>query len=316
MARGQRKVGSDKDEIVAQLPRACTEEAAAVEFMEAQRWGDKPTCVHCASDSVYKMLDAKTGERSKRFLWRCHACKKQYTVRIGTVFEDSRIPMRHWCYAFWRACTSKKGASALEIKRQTGLSYRSALFMMHRIRFAMTDDGGEKLTGKVESDETYVGGKAKGHGQGYIRNKTAVQAVIERGGNARIRAVNRVTVQNLRACLEECVDTSATLMTDEGKWYRILGKRYADHQTVNHSQKEYARGEVHCNTAESVFALLKRGIHGIYHNVSKEHLHRYLTEFEFRFNRRKMTDGERTADAIQGAEGKRLFYRRPVADAC
>ena len=133
------KVAGDKSETVAQLPRACQDETLAVEFMERQRWGDRPACARCGSDAVYQM-QGRDGKRSARYLWRCKSCDKQYTVRIGTVFEDSRIPLRHWCYGFWAACASKKGVSALQIKRMTGLSYKSALFMMHRIRWAMTDE--------------------------------------------------------------------------------------------------------------------------------------------------------------------------------
>src|SRR5580698_5444070 len=133
-----------KSETISRMPVVCSNELSAVEFMEEQRWGDKPCCVHCQSANVYKMKDAKTGERNARFLWRCHDCKEQYTVRIGTVYEESRIPLRHWCYAFWRASTSKKGVSALEIKRNCQISYKSALSLMHRIRFALTPTGGPK----------------------------------------------------------------------------------------------------------------------------------------------------------------------------
>ena len=131
-----------KSEIIKGMPLVCSNGTLAVEFFERQIWQGKPRCPHCESTKVYKMLDAKTGERSKRFLWRCHDCKKQFTIRVGTVLEDSRIPLRHWAYAFWRAATSKKGVSALEIKRQTQLSYPSALFLLHRIRFAMTPEPG------------------------------------------------------------------------------------------------------------------------------------------------------------------------------
>src|SRR5579883_1304876 len=132
-----KKHSLSKSDIVSEIPRACCDELAAVEFLEVQRWGGTPACVKCGSADVYQMRDAKTGERNKRFLWRCHDCKEQFTVRIGTVYEESRIELRHWCYAFWRACTSKKGVSALEIKRQCQISYKSALFLMNRIRFAM-----------------------------------------------------------------------------------------------------------------------------------------------------------------------------------
>ena len=153
MARNQRKNGESKSEVIRALPLACQNETAAVEFMESMRWGDEPCCPRCGDVDVYKMIDRKTGERNKRFLWRCKGCNQQFTVRVGTVMEDSRIPLRHWCFAYWRAATSKKGVSALEIRRQTGLSYKSALFLMHRIRFAMAPTDGEpKLTGTVKVD--------------------------------------------------------------------------------------------------------------------------------------------------------------------
>src|SRR5580704_15249566 len=147
-----------KSATIAEIPLACSNELAAVEFLEKQRWGNTPACVKCGSVEVYKMADAKTGERNKRFLWRCRDCKEQYTVRIGTVYEESRIELRHWCYAFWRACTSKKGVSALEIKRHCQISYKSALFLMNRIRFAKApDEYRPQLTGIVECDEMYIG---------------------------------------------------------------------------------------------------------------------------------------------------------------
>src|SRR5579862_3306309 len=150
-----------KSDVIEQIPLACSNELAAVEFIEAQRWGKTPGCVHCGSVNVYKMVDSKTGERNTRFLWRCKDCGKQYTVRIGTVYEESRIELRHWCYAFWRAATSKKGVAALEIMRQTGLSYKSCLFMLQRIRFAMNGSMPGPLSGPIEADETYVGGKPR-----------------------------------------------------------------------------------------------------------------------------------------------------------
>src|SRR6266567_8008667 len=154
------KVTQNRSQIVAELPRACSDELGAVEFLERQRWGDSPACPRCGATDVYQM-QGRDGKRNKRFLWACRDCGDQYTVRIGTVFEDSRIPLRHWCYAFWAACASKKGVSALQIKRQTRLSYKSALFLMHRIRFAMTPDRSPRLDGTVEVDETYVGGKPR-----------------------------------------------------------------------------------------------------------------------------------------------------------
>lgn len=152
-----------KSDILAEIPAACSDELTAVEYFENQRWGDNPSCVKCGSIEVYKMADAKTGERSKRFLWRCRDCKEQYTVRIGTVYEESRLPMCHWAYAFWSACASKKGVSALEIQRHCQISYKSALFLMNRIHFAMAPDlpTARPLAGIVELDETFVRGNPR-----------------------------------------------------------------------------------------------------------------------------------------------------------
>jgi hypothetical protein len=188
-----------KSTVIEDIPLACSDETAAVEFFEFQRWGDTPCCVKCGSVDVYQMKDAATGERNKRFLWRCRDCKEQYTVRIGTVYEESRLPMKHWAYAFWRGATSKKGVSALEIKRHCQISYKSALFLMNRIRFAMSPDPNEpKLNGIVECDETYVGGKprkgdGKTHKKGRGTSKTPVFAAVARDGKIRRRVVANVT---------------------------------------------------------------------------------------------------------------------------
>jgi transposase-like protein len=303
-------------DVVKDIPLACADELTAVEFFETQRWGDTPACVHCGSVEVYKMVDRKTGERNKRFLWRCLDCKQQFTVRIGTVFEESRLPLRHWCYAFWRASTSKKGVSALEIKRQTQCSYRTALFLMNRIRFAMApDDATPKLNGVVECDETWVGGRPRVKGiskRGRGTKKTPVFAAVERNGRIRRRVVANVTGDTLKDAIREVVDTRARIMTDENSSYRGIGREYASHETVCHSAKEYARGDVNTNTVESSFALVKRGIVGIYHNVSKKHLHRYIWQFDFMWNNRELNDGERMVLAIKEAEGKRLRYKGPM----
>jgi transposase-like protein len=308
-----------KSELIAEIPLACSNELAAVEFFEKQRWGNDPCCVHCGSVNVYKMTDAKTGERNKRFLWRCRDCKEQYTVRIGTVYEESRLDLRHWAYAFWRASTSKKGVAALEICRHCQISYRSALFLMNRIRFAMAPDGSEpKLFGTVECDETYVGPRKpryKGISKrGRGTSKTPVFAAVERNGNIRRRVIANVTGETLKEAIREMVDTKSRLITDEFSAYTGIGTEYAGHDTVNHAAKEYVRDDVYTNTAESSFALVKRGIVGIYHNVSKKYLHRYMWQFDFVWNNRKMNDGERTILAVKSAEGKRLMYKEPLAE--
>jgi transposase-like protein len=308
-----------KSKVVGEIPAACTSESAAVEFFERQRWGKTPCCVPCGSVEVYKMLDAKTDERNKRFLWRCQDCGKQYTVRIGTVYEESRIPLRHWCYAFWRASTSKKGVSALEIKRQCQISYKSALFLMNRIRFAMApgNPAAEKLAGTVECDETYVGGKPRFKGiskRGRGTKKTPVFAAVERQGRIRRQVIADVSGKTLKGAIRGLVNNQARIITDDLPSYQGIGPEYAGgHHTVAHSTREYVRGDIHTNTAESSFALMKRGITGIYHSVSKEYLHRYLWQFDFLWNARKMNDGERTIAAIRSAEGKRLMYQPPAA---
>lgn len=228
--------------------------------------------------------------------------------------EESRIPMRHWCYAFWRACTSKKGAAALEIKRHTGLTYKSSLFLMHRIKLAMAETHETPLAGHVEADETYVGGYVKGGWGG--KGKSPVLAVIQRNGQARYKVLEKVTAANLRDHIDTTVDKTRSLLhTDESKLYRKPGREFAGgHRAVHHRMEEYYRhrDQAGVNTCESAFAVLKRGLMGIYHQVSKHHLHRYVSEFEFRWNHRKDEDGPRVAAAIQGAEGKRLVYREPV----
>ena len=305
--------------MVAAMPLACADETAAVELFEALRWGDKPACPHCGDANVYKML-GRSGPRNKRYLWRCRGCGQQYTVRIGTVYEESRLPLKHWAYAFWRACSSKKGVSALEIQRHCQISYKSALFLMHRIRFAITPDGDDvtKLTGTVEADETYCGGKPRPgtgpHKRGRGTSKVPVFAVVQRGGGIRRRVVPDVTGKTLKDAITECVDPAARLITDEFASYRGLAERFrGGHDVINHGIGEYTRGDVHTNTAESSFSLLKRGLMGIFHCVSKKHLHRYVSEFDFRWNTRKLNDGERTVQAIRESVGKRLTYRRQIA---
>jgi transposase-like protein len=310
-----------KSDIIRQLPQASADETAAVEFFEQQRWGDKPCCPHCNSAGVYKMTD-RDGTRNKRYLWRCRGCAEQYTVRIGAVYEESRLPLRHWAYAFWRAASSKKGISAREIQRHCQITHKSALFLLHRIRFALTPNDGsqQKLNGTVECDEVYLGGRPRPgtgpHKRGRGTKKVPVFAIVERDGSIRSRVVPNVTGKTLKSAILECVDPAARIMTDELSAYNGLRNLFrGGHEVVKHSIGEYARGDAYTNTVESSFSLLKRGLNGIYHAVSKEHLPKYIAEFDFRWNTRKLNDGERTARAIRGATGKRLTYRKHLADA-
>ena len=269
------------------------------------------------------MTDHKTGQRNRPFLWLCDGCGKQYSVRVGTALEESRIPLRHWAYAMWKACSSRKGVCALQIKRETGLTYKSALFMMHRIRFGMAEDwkGQPKLSGTVETDETYVGGKPRykqprpgprtGDGK-----KMPVVSLAERGGKIRSFVTADVTAANVGRILADNVSRDSHLMTDSARIYThsFIAKPFARHGITDHTKGQYAKPDgSHSNTVESAFSLLKHGIYGTFHNVSRKHLHRYVAEFDFRWNARKVDDGERLARAIRSAEGKRLRYRAPVA---
>lgn len=323
------KVASNKSDIVGSIPMACADEDAAVEFMEEMRWGSEPSCPRCGDVDVYKMTKRGSDERNERYLWRCRGCGRQYTVRIGTVMEDSPIPLRHWCFAFWQACVNKKGVSALQIKRQTGLTYKSALYMMHRIREAMNGAANSgPLSGDIEADETYVGGKPRklskqakeagarrrrGFSKEAREKKSPVMAIVQRDGQARAHVPTDVTAETLGKHLRDAADPRSRLHTDEAPAYITPGREFeGGHETVNHSESEYARDDVTTNTVEAFFAILKRGVYGVFHNVSKKHLHRYVSEFEFRWNTRQMDDGERVRAAIQGADGKRLMYRVPT----
>lgn len=329
----QRKAGSAKSEIEQRLPLACADEKAAVAFMEEQRgWTTEADAV-CPKCGVvgesYQMKDRATGERNARFLWRCRACGSQFTVKVGTIMEDSPIPFTAWCYAFYEACKSKNGVSALEIQRQTGLTYKSALFMMHRIRWAMAPANKREPKlgvggGTVEFDETYVGGKPRrismrpdgkprrGPGYDFSKRKTPVVGGVERGGRVKLAVVDSVTKPNLSKHVLDMVDTSAHLRTDERNVYQSIGYKYASHRKVHHKSGEYVRGDASTNRIEGVWAGLKRQISGTHHMVSKKHLHRYVSEVEFKYNQRGVDDGERTRRAIQAAVGRRLTYRDQV----
>jgi|SRR5438093_182280 len=284
-------------------------EDEAYRFLEQIRWPDGPICPHCRESKVYR-FKARPG---KRRLLKCAGCRKQFSVTVGTIFEDSHIPLTKWLTALHLFCASKKGMSAHQLHRMLGLTYKSAWFMMHRIRHAITQFRDvPKLTGIVEADETYVGGKVHGQGRGRgVANKTAVFALVQRGGAVRSFTMPRVTAKNLKTLIRENVDRQAQLMTDSFKLYRGLHKEFASHETVNRAAKEYVRGSAHVNTAEGYFSLLKRGIIGTYHHVGSHHLHRYLAEFDFRYNARKMNDAERTLLAVKNTNGKRLEYKWP-----
>lgn len=310
-----------KSPILVALREASRDESTAVEFLESQRWGNEPACPRCGSVAVYRMRQ-RDGEREKNYRWRCRDCKRMYSVRTGLVFEETRLPLHIWVYAFWKACSSKKGVSALQISRECEISYKSALFLMHRIRYAMAEDeSAPKLSGTVEVDETWIGGKPRNRRPWKYRKqgeplttKTPVVALVERNGRVRTRHIERVDAKTLGRAIRDHVEPQSTIYTDELYSYKHLDRTDEyHHDFVKHVRREWKRGDVSTNTVEGFFALLKRGIFGTFHSVSKHHLHRYLNEFEFRWNTRKLSDGERTLAAIRGAEGKRLLYARTEA---
>lgn len=294
-------------------------EGEARQYIEKLLWPDgQPVCPHCGSLNGYKMQ----GATCRPGLCRCRECKKQFTVTVGTIFEDSHIPLAKWVKAVHLMTTSKKGISALQLQRNLGLgSYRTAWHMAHRLRHAMKcEPVAGLLKGTVEVDETYVGGKPRPgtgpHKRGRGTSKAPVVVLVERDGKAHCMPVERVDAKTLKGAIVECVDKASTIHTDELNVYTGVGQHFdGGHQTVNHGQGQYAVGDVHTNTAESYFSLLKRGVYGTFHHVSKKHLHRYCDEFAFRWNGRKLTDVERRAQAIKQAEGKRLMYKSPAADS-
>jgi transposase-like protein/transcription elongation factor Elf1 len=286
-------------------------EEAARDLIEKMRWPDGPICPHCNSHEAYRLTPAEDSDNhGRKGLLKCKACRKQFTVTVGTIFEDSHIPLHKWLMAVYLICSSKKGMSANQLHRMLGITYKSAWFMGHRIRVAMTKSPlAEKLSNIVEVDETYVGGKAKGKRGRGAGKKTKVYSLIQRDGEARSFKVDNVKSKTLKKLIKENVVDTAHVMTDEFKAYNGLEKQIAKHSTINHGKKEYVRGIVHTNFAESYFSLLKRGILGTFHHVSEEHMPRYLSEFDYRWNRRDKNDGERTIEAIQNSKGKRLMYR-------
>ncbi|UDL88331.1 IS1595 family transposase [Mesorhizobium sp. PAMC28654] len=292
------------------------DEDAAREHIEASRWPNGASCPLCGGLSVHRMAG-----KTQAGMFLCNDCRGKFTCRTGTVMERSHIPLHKWLLAIHLIASSKKGISAHQLMRNLGIgSYRSAWFLAHRIREAMREDlpaGG--LGGKnkvVEADEAYVGGKAKNRAHREPAPKKAVLSLVERDGRVASFHVANVTADTVRPIIVTTADRASALMTDESAVYPRLGKEYASHGTVNHSANEYARlgGFMHINTAENFFSILKRGINGVYHSVSEAHLHRYLSEFDFRYNYRSglgVEDAERAAKALKGAEGKRLTYRQP-----
>jgi transposase-like protein len=297
-----------------------TNEAKARAHLEALRWPDGPVCPHCG---VIGNAVRLAGESTRPGLFKCRDCRQPFSVTVGTVFERSKIPLHKWLLAANLMASSKKGFSAHQLHRAIKVTYKTAWFMMHRLREAMRDTdtgllGGPGSSGIVEADEVYLG-KAKGKGKGaHYNSKQKIVALVERKGRVRAFHVPTVNVHTVKEILHGQVAKSARLMTDSAGLYKNVGKSFASHETVNHLRKEYARGDVTTNTVEGYFGVLQRGLRGIYQHVSPEHLHRYVNEFSFRYNNRSsrgVEDAERAARLLVSIGGKRLTYRRSDATA-
>jgi transposase-like protein len=298
-----------------------TDEEAAREWLEARIWANGRICPHCGAVDQSTLMQGKT---TRPGLYQCNACREPFTVTVGTLYERSHIPLNKWLAATHLLMASKEGMSAKQIQRMLGVTYKTAWFMMHRIRESLTDAAPQALGGQnkvVEADETYVGGKeANKHkakrqkGMQGGKGKAPVLSLVERGGKVHSRHVADVTGATLRKAIVTQADRASYLMTDEAPAYTKIGEEFAGHGTVNHSAEEYVRAYFwHTNTVEGYFSILKRGVYGVYHHVSEKHLHRYLAEFDFRYNEREaldVDDAERTEKAIKGIVGKRLTYRR------
>lgn len=323
-----------------------TDEDAAWAHYEKLRWPDGPICPTCGCVNNSTRLESKAVTRTRKLkdgtekttTWKrrgvtkCRDCGAQYTATVATIFEDSHIPMHKWLMAVHLICASKKGMSAAQLHRMLGFgSYRTAWFMLHRIREAMAERGsvqklgGEGSGGIVEADETYYGRsdreptrrrypRSKQQAHKDKRPKRAIVALVERGGKARVFHVAEATRETVANIVRENVERTARLHTDESRLYRQIGKQFAAHESVKHSAGEYAREDVHVNTAEGFFGVFKKGMTGVYQHCGEQYLHRYVSEFEFRFNTRTklgITDKERAAIALQGTVGKRLTMRQP-----
>jgi transposase-like protein len=290
---------------------------AARQYLEAIRWPNGPVCPHCASVAAHYRLE---GKAHRPGLLKCKDCGSQFSVTVGTVFERSKIGLSKWLQAACLMASSKKGVSAHQLHRTLGVTYKTAWFMAHRIRLAMTSEPGGLLGSGgqvVEIDETYIGRKKGARVRKAWGHKNTVLALVERGGPVRTRHVTGRLLDEVKEALKG-VSPNARIASDEANAYVKTTKGFAEHMAVKHSAYEWVRGDAHINTLEGYFSVLKRGMKGVYQHCGEQHLHRYLSEFEFRYNNRAklgVEDAERAARMLARIGGKRLTYRRPDATA-
>jgi transposase-like protein len=289
------------------------DENAAFAYVESHLWPRGPVCPFCGERERIGRLQGKTTRAGLR---KCYACRKPFTVRIGSIFEDSHLPLHLWLQVIHLMCASKKGISTRQIQRMLQCSMRTAWHLTHRIRLAMsgtTGDSGQLggLGKHVEADETYIGRKPGRKLKQGVSHKQAVFSLVERGGEVRSFHIDKATVANIGPHLVRNVHIDSTLNTDESTIYPRMGEKFADHQVVKHKAGEYARGTASTNTLEGFFSVFKRGMVGVYQHCDERHLHRYLAEFDFRYTAREslgVNDQQRTSRAVMGGKGKRLTY--------
>ena len=293
-------------------------EEAAYKFIESRVWPNGPVCPHCG---CFERVGKMGGKSTRIGTHKCYDCRKPFTVKIGTIFESSHVPLRLWLQAIFLIASSKKGVSANQLHRTLGVTLKTAWFMGHRIREAMKSDGLEvfgRQGGAVEVDETFIGHdrtiKPKGmkKGRGY-HHKNKILTLVDRStGRARSIVVDDLKATTLAPLVRAGVSKGAKLMTDEAIYYTLLGREYAAHGVVKHQSGEYVRGEIHTNTIEGFFSIFKRGMKGVYQHCGHHHLNRYLAEFDFRYSNRKalgVNDTERAEKLLTGVVGKRLTYQ-------
>lgn len=284
-----------------------SDEGVCRAYMEKMRWEGNPVCPHCGAEKPYKLKDGKT--------WRCSSrtCRKDFSVLVGTIFENSKVKLSTWLAALYLLTGHKKGISSLQLGRDLGVTQKTAWFILHRIRLIMGDSEQEKLDNIVEVDETYVGGKwdnmhskkRKKLRDNDADNKVPVMGLVERNGRAKLTLIGEKSFKDV---VLENVNKESVVITDSHLSYQGLNEEYAAHGYVNHSQGEYVRDVFHINSIESIFSMLKRSIFGIYHQVSPKHLHRYCAETAYRYNTRKMKDDERLRFTLSNTRG-RLKYK-------
>jgi transposase-like protein len=300
-------------------------EQAAYAHVEARLWPNGPICPHCGG---FERISKMGGKSTRIGAYKCYQCRKPFTVKIGTIFEASHVPMRFWLQAIYLYCASKKGFSANQLHRTLGVTLKTAWFMAHRLREAMADDGDEPMGGWgkiVEADETFIGPPQDVfvNGRGWQKRrgtitKRKVISLVERGSRARSFHVESIDAKTVRKVLFENIVQPTRLMTDEAHHYRIPGRFFGSHERVNHSKEEYALGDVTTNTVEGFFSIFKRGMRGIYQHCAEKHLHSYLAELDFRYSNRialGIDDGARADQLLAGVVGKRLTYRTAVGQA-